>query len=146
MAKADSKSITSTVLPIPLPQSVNRRGILLNSVVCLASVAASTAIARPVDVPQDDPIFAAISRQIEANRALAQAIEEKHDAEEAFKEVFGAMHPDAFSRKVREALAAVDAKFQECRTDTHEKIDASKTRFPDDFPDDVIAGLHRELD
>jgi hypothetical protein len=129
-------------MPAHVALGVNRRGILMNSVVCLASVAASTAIARPVDVPQDDPIFAAIARQIETGKAEAQACKEADEAEEAFKEEFGAMHPDAFSRKCREGLAAIEPKFRECRTDTHEKIDAGKGR----FPDDVIAGLHSELD
>jgi hypothetical protein len=116
--------------------------MIMNSVVSLASVAASTAIASPVDVMQDDPIFEAISRQIETEKAEVQACKVVGEAEEAFLKEFGAMHPDAFSRELRAGLATIEPRFQECMTDTHEKIDAAKGR----FPDDVIAGLHRELD
>lgn len=138
---SDAK-LSDDSMPAHVAPGVNRRGILMNSVVCLASVAASTAIARPVDVLQDDPIFATILRQIEAEKAEAQAVKEYDEAEEAFKEEFGATHPDAFSRKLREGLATIEPKFQACWTDTHEKIDAGKGR----FPDDVIASLHSELD
>ena len=118
MAKASSKSI-------PLPQGVNRRGILLNSVVCLASVAASTAaIARPVDVLQDDPIYATIARQIETEKAESQAVKVSSEAEQAFLDKFGAMHPDAFSRECREGLAAIDPKFQ-----TSPRANSSQTWF-----------------
>jgi hypothetical protein len=114
----------------------------MNSVVGIASVVASNAVAGPVDVLQDDPVFAAIARYEEAVRAEMQAAKERSDTEENFEQEFGALHPDAFSREMREGLATIEPKFRECMTSTHEKIDACRGR----FPDEVIAAFHDELD
>jgi hypothetical protein len=76
-------------MPAHVALGVNRRGILMNSVVCLASVATSTVVASPVGVLQEDPIFAMISHQIETEKAEAQAVKECGEAEAAFQEEFG---------------------------------------------------------
>lgn len=89
-----------------------------------------------------DPIFAAIETYIEADEAHGHAIHLYGEAEIAFRDEFGTMTPDAWSKKLRESLATLDPKYDECRTPTHEEVD----RYLPMFGPEVVEALHRELD
>ncbi len=83
-------------------ENPSRRAIVAgaSSVPALALPAVAVASTEP------DPIFAAIERYRTAIAAHAQTFDATSDAQDVFKEKYGALYPDALPKKAREELAS----------------------------------------
>jgi hypothetical protein len=108
----------------------------------LATSAIPAVASNIVAILSADPIFAAIMGTQRAHDCVADAVASLGRAEVAFLEQFGTMTPDAFSKVCREEMAKILPSFADCCTDTHEKIERCRGR----FPDTAVDFFHDELD
>jgi hypothetical protein len=85
------------------------RRTLVTSAAALPALAVPAAISAAVE--PDDPIYAAIKKCVEAERAAADAMTRLDDAQTQFKEKYGLEHPDAFRKEIREMWATTFLEF-----------------------------------
>ena len=123
--------------------------MIAKSAVAVAAVplADKAALAAPSIQPgvthvEPDPIFAAIEAFKFAHARFEDSLHKRDKAKGQFRDEYGSLKPDAFSKEVREELGTIDPNFLLLRIRTHAEIDECAAV----FPANVVAALHRELD